>query len=106
MAAALHLTHDPPTRAVYAATADRDVWRKGLISPREPVVEEHDVEHDDDRGDEGRRDRRRPAVDETAHEVGPARDEDERHEGEWDAERQDDLGDHERLGRREAECEH
>src|SRR3954454_21075993 len=63
------------------------------------LVEQEPVQRDDQRGDDRGDQRRDAAVDERPHDVGAAREQDERHERERDPERQDDLADYERPRR-------
>src|SRR4051812_29189607 len=66
--------------------------------PEDRAVEQEDVERDDQRGYDRRQRGRRATVDQVAHDVAPAGQQDERHERERDAEAQNDLRQHERAG--------
>ena len=76
---------------------------RGRRSADERGPEQVGVQADDDRGDDARRDRRRVPVDELAHHVAAAREQDHRDERERDPEREHDLRDDERVRRREPE---
>src|ERR687894_2923642 len=71
--------------------------RSPHLLPEERAVEQEAVQPDDERCDDGGDCRGERAVDEVAHEVAAAGEEDRRHERERDAEGEHDLRDDERA---------